>query len=208
MGLLDASIAATFPTVQAPREGMLEPAAKNGTRYVVAVDGLWREITLPWIRVVHKIADADIRLPYGQQRPVLEVLCGPVPKDLRHQFLRDARQAMPHEMAAAMIWNVNSGAWRYEMRVSTEATHAHVRYKEVGLAEGECLVLDLHSHAKFDAFFSKEDDADDAGSMRFSGVIGSLSEDNITSALRLNMLGKTWDANFASDGKLEVDSCR
>jgi PRTRC genetic system protein A len=118
--------------------------------------------------------------------------------------VHDAKAAMPNEMAAAVIWNSNDQSWRYELRENTSATAAHVSYREVQPGDGEFLVLDLHSHGTFGAFFSQEDDRDDMGSMKFSGVIGNLNTGEMTSVLRLNMLGQTWDANLASNGKLEV----
>lgn len=201
---MDATIQGMFPTVIMPREGTLEPATKNGTRYVVAGDGLWREVMLPWVTVMHKIANSDLVLPYGAAEEAVVIKCGPIPSDLRSKFVQDAKAAMPNEMAAAVIWNSNDHSWRYEMRENTTASTAHVDYREVHLGDGEFLVLDLHSHGTFSAFFSQEDDRDDKGSMKFSGVIGNLNSGNMTSVLRLNMLGKTWDANLASNGKLEV----
>lgn len=203
---LDLTIQQTFPTVIAPREGLLAPADKAGTRYVAASDGLWREVTLPWIRVVHKIAASEFRLPYGVVKETVEIEVEAIPKGLRQQFYRDALAAMPNEMASAMIWNSETGAWRYAMRPALSATPVHINYQEVVLDPGEHLVLDLHSHGSIEAFFSAEDDADDAGSMKFSGVIGSLKDDEPSSVMRLSMLGKTWNASFASNGKLEVVS--
>jgi PRTRC genetic system protein A len=201
---MNAVIGSMFPTLVMPREGPLESATKNGTRYVVARDGLWREVTLPWVTVLHKIAHSDFVLPYGPADEAVLVRCGPIPSELRIKFVLDAKAAMPNEMAAALIWISEDQSWRYEQRIGISATAGHVEYQEVQLAEGEYLVLDLHSHGTFPAFFSAEDNRDDAGSMKFSGVIGNLHASAMTAALRLNMLGKIWDANLASDGKLEV----
>jgi len=201
---MDAIIQNMFPLAAMPRECALEPAGKNGTRYLVACDGLWREVTLPWVRVVHKIAHSDARLPYGAATEEVAVLCGPIPSELRLQFVQDAKAAMPNEMAAAMIWHPQDRSWRYERRINTAATAEHVEYREVDLRDGELLVLDLHSHGTFSAYFSQEDDLDDLGSMKFSGVIGNLDLGNMTSVLRLNMLGETWEANLALNGELEV----
>jgi PRTRC genetic system protein A len=201
---MESTIQGMFPTVIMPLEGMLEPATKPGTRYVVARDGLWREVMLPWVTVIHKIAHSDFVLPYGAAEETVVVKCGPIPSELRNKFVQDAKAAMPNEMAAAVIWNSNDHSWRYEKREHTMATAAHVEYREVQLGDGEFLVLDLHSHGTFSAFFSQEDDRDDLGSMKFSGVIGNLNSGNMTSVLRLNMLGQTWDADLASNGKLEV----
>lgn len=201
---MNAAIESMFPTVVMPREGSIAPPTKTGTRYVVARDGLWREVTLPWVTVMHKIAHSDFALPYGAAFEQVVIKCDPIPGHLRSKFVQDAKASMPNEMAAAVIWNSNDRGWRYEMRENTAATPAHIDYREVQLGEGEFLVLDLHSHGTFGAFFSQEDDRDDKGSMKFSGVIGNLNSGAMTSVLRLNMLGQTWDADLASNGKLEV----
>lgn len=204
MRTMDQTILTAFPMLTAPRSGELRLAKQAGTRYVAASDGLWREITLPWIHCIHRIAGSQVALPYGLLREGVQIQSGPIPKNLRQQFVRDAAAACPNEMAAAMIWNQATGAWRYELRESLAAGHAYVNYKEVRLEEGEFLILDLHSHGRYDAYFSNEDDADDAGSMKFSCVIGRLNTESPTTALRLNLLGKIWEANLASDGTLEV----
>ncbi|MFC6281190.1 PRTRC system protein A [Polaromonas aquatica] len=201
---MDAIIQGMFPTVMMPREGMIEPATNNGTRYVVARDGLWREVMLPWVTVLHKIAHSDFMLPYGPAKDTVALKCGPIPSELRSKFVQDAKAAMPNEMAAAVVWNSNDHSWRYEKRENMQATADLVEYHEVQLGDGEYLVLDLHSHGTFSAFFSQKDDQDDMGSMKFSGVIGNLDTGDMTSVLRLNMLGQTWDADLASNGKLEV----
>lgn len=201
---MNTTIQSMFPIVIMPREGRIEPSLRSGTRYVAARDGLWREVTLPWVTVMHKIANSDFQLPYGEAEERFEVKCGPIPSGLRSKFVQDAKAAMPNEMAAAVIWNSNDNSWRYEKRENISATNAHVEYHEVQLGDGEYMVLDLHSHGTFIAFFSNEDDLDDKGSMKFSGVIGNLNTGNMTSVLRLNMLGQTWDADLTSNGKLEV----
>ncbi len=201
---IDETIQNMFPTLAMPREGGLPPASKSGTRYIVARDGLWREVSLPWVTVVHKISNSDFSLPYGAIEESISIKCGAIPAHIRSKFVQDAKAAMPNEMAAAVIWNSKDQSWRYELRENTSATVAHVDYREVQLRDDEFLVLDLHSHGTFEAFFSNEDDRDDAGSMKFSGVIGNLDTREITSVLRLNMLGKTWDADLASQGQLEV----
>lgn len=208
MGAMDQMLAQTFPVALAPREGELEQAEKAGMRYIVAANGLWREVTLPWVRAVHQIAHAELPTPYGAMQECVEIKCAGLPAELRRRFMQDAQAAMPNEMAAAMIWNSQTDAWRYELRQNKVVRPDYVAYQEVTLSEVEFLVLDLHSHGNYPAFFSQEDDRDDHGSMRFSGVVGSLSSGEITSAMRLNLNGKTWDAIIAPNGKLEVVSCK
>lgn len=206
MSTIDSAVQAIFPTVLMPRDGVLPNAENFGTRYVVASDGLWRQITLPWISVLHKIADSEVAIPYGEAKVSIELNIDPIPSELRLALWKDARDAYPNEMAAAYIWNTRKRHWHYQRRESIEAHPGFVHYREVELANDEYLVLDMHSHAKFPAYFSAQDDKDDLGSMRFSGVIGSIA-DTCSTVLRLNMLGKTWSANCASNGILEVQPC-
>lgn len=204
MEAMDLIMQQAFPLIAAPIGGVLQEAEKSGTRYIAAKDGLWREVSLPWIRVVHKIAESSCVLPYGGLVELVDVRCSAIPVALRKEFLAHAMLAMPNEMAAAVIWNQSSDTWRYEARECTDVSQDHVVFNEVRLLEGEHLVLDLHSHGHHEAFFSTEDDHDDAGSMKFSGVVGSLSSGTPTSVMRLNMAGMIWDATLSAGGNLEV----
>jgi PRTRC genetic system protein A len=202
---MDTVIQRMFPLVAMPTKGSLAPSSGAGTRFVVARDGLWREVTLPWIYVLHKISESQYQLPYGvQESDIVKVKCGPIPARIRAKFLEDAQAAMPNEAAAAVIWNSADGSWRYELREAYRATPGRITYCEVQLQQDEFLVLDLHSHGEFEAFFSCTDDEDDRGSMKFSGVLGNIDRQDRTAKFRLNMLGAQWDASVAFNGELEV----
>jgi PRTRC genetic system protein A len=201
---LDSTIQTMFPLLTAPREDVHRAPLHNGTRYIAAQDGLWREVSLPWIFALHRIAHSEFPLPYGTLSEQVSVKCGPIPQELRTRFIQDAKRALPNEMAAALIWNSVDASWRYALRRPLSASSSYVAYNEVELADGEFLVCDLHSHAQFDAFFSAQDDRDDQGSMKFSGVIGKVGSEQLNSTMRLNLLGKSWDGNLAANGQLEV----
>lgn len=201
---LDAAIQTAFPTIVAPKFGAIEPMALNGIRYIVAANGFWREVKLPWLHVCHRVGKIGVQLPYGEVAGRLELLCSSVPMELMAQFKHDAALALPNEMAAALIWNEADDTWRYQERTPLEQTAAFVKYAEAKLEKGEYLVVDLHSHALFEAFFSATDDHDDAGSMRFSGVIGNLDQETQSFCLRLNLAGMAWKAALRMDGTLEV----
>lgn len=202
--MLDAAIQKAFPTIVAPKFGAIEPMALNGVRYIVAANGFWREVKLPWLHVCHRVGKIGVQLPYGEVAGRFELLCSSVPMELVAQFKADAARALPNEMAAALIWNEVTDTWRYQERTPLEQNAAFVKYAEAKLETGEYLVVDLHSHALFEAFFSATDDRDDAGSMRFSGVIGNLDQETQSFCLRLNLAGTAWKAALGMDGTLEV----
>lgn len=201
---LDLAIQKAFPTILAPKFGALQPLAINGVRYIIAANGFWREVKLPWLDVCHRVGSVNLQLPYGEAKGRLELLCSPIPMELMAKFKDDAVRALPNEMAAALIWNEATDTWRYQEREPLEQSAAYVKYAEVKLAQGEHLVVDLHSHALFEAFFSATDDHDDAGSMRFSGVIGNLDQEKRSFCLRLNLAGMAWPAELRMDGTMEV----
>lgn len=204
MNNMDKAILNAFPLVAAPTSEPLPGHTQCGTRYLVGKAGLMREITLPWIRLVHPVAtfDADITLPYGAVESSVEMWCSEVPAELIRQFTADARQALPNEIAAALIWNSTIDEWRYAIRRSLRATPGYVSFEEIRLEDDEHLVVDIHSHGAFGAFFSGTDDRDDFGSMKFSVVLGNLDKPTPSSAIRLCMAGRYFPASINELGVL------
>lgn len=73
----------------------------------------------------------------------------------------------------AMIWIVWNQEKGYHLVVPTQTVGgASARYDWSSLPAGCSIIVDIHSHANFGAFFSGTDNADDVGGIRFSGVIG------------------------------------
>lgn len=186
----------------------LPAAAAPGVRIVVASDGLWREISLPWLYCMHSIAaldNKDVKLPFGALETRFELRCGAVPASLLQEFRRMAAQAAPNEVAAALVWNDVTGQWRLAPRPSLFASAARVIYLEAKLGENEHLVVDIHSHADTPAFFSAADNADDRYGMKIAMVLGNVRGD-ITSAARLCLLGAIWPVAIDGNGVMEVQS--
>lgn len=206
MNNMDKAILTAFPLVAVPTAEPLQAHNEPGIRYLVAKSGLMREINLPWMRLVHPVAtcDSSIKPPYGEMQSSVELWCSKVPPELIRQFTADARAAMPHEIAAALIWNATVDTWRYEVRKSRVATSSYVAFDEVRLERDEHLVVDIHSHGLHGAFFSKTDDRDDRGSMKFSVVLGNLDKPTPSSAIRLCMAGLYLPASINELGVLEV----
>lgn len=204
MSFLDKAILETFPFTAVPPSGQVLPAAASGTRFLAAHDGLWREITLPWIRLVHKVGTTSMKLPYGAIEQSVEFPCGPVPLGLIDDFCDQARASAPAEIAAAVTWSELSNEWTLRYRHARSSSAAHIEYDEVRLAEGEHLVLDVHSHGHHPAFFSAQDDHDDMGAMKVSLVVGNCTEPRRTARMRLCMAGFVQPARLDVSGQLEV----
>ncbi|HEX2543447.1 MAG TPA: PRTRC system protein A [Ramlibacter sp.] len=204
MTSLDAAVQTAFPVLAVPASGALCAPAACGTRYLVGRDGVSRETWLPWIRVCELVAPSALTLPYGRVQDAVEFRCGPIPDRVLREFMHHAKKALPNEMAGALLWNASDDSWRYLTRPSCEASGAHVRYQEVRPQPGEHLVVDLHSHGLHSAFFSEEDDADDAGAMKVSLVLGNVDQLRPTSRMRLCMASVVRTAYLRADGRLAV----
>lgn len=186
---MDAAIATSFPLVAATHDEPLADPAANGMRYIAGQTGLWREVKLPWVRLRHRIATTQFKLPYADVDSLLEFTCGPMPTSLVREFLSEARDASPKEMAGVFLWNEDTDGWRYERRHGNHVTEDYISYTEVRPREGEHIVIDVHSHGLHPAFFSQQDNDDDLGSMKVSLVLGNVDRPTPSSLLRLCMAG-------------------
>lgn len=204
MNNMDEALLRAFPLLAAAVSEEQQPAADFGTRYLVGRHGVSREITLPWIRFCRLIARSALALPYGVVDDAVEFRCGPIPVAVIHKFVADAKQAQPLEVAGVFLWKQTDDSWRYVRRNSTSVSGAHVEYQEVRPEDGEHLVVDVHSHGRHAAFFSAEDNADDAGAMKVSLVLGNLDQERPTSKMRLCMAGLVEPAYLNGDGHLGV----
>lgn len=166
------------PTVMVPSFESFSAIAlgANGHRFLAARDGLHIEVKRPWLHLVQPIAAAPIRLPYGEVPQLLLVAFGKIPRDMLARFVGDARKLSPHEHAALIIWNANTESLEYRDVDVQEFSRSEVRYNRPRLQAHESLAIDLHSHGELGAFFSSQDDEDDAGEVKISVVVGGLRE--------------------------------
>jgi len=204
MSNMDEALLKAFPLLPASASGQQQPAADFGTRYLVGRYGVSREVTLPWIRACQLIAPSALTLPYGVVPDAVEFRCGPIPGAVVREFVADAKSAYPLEIAGVFLWNEAEDNWRYARREATTASGSHIEYEEVRAGDGEHIVVDVHSHGLHTAFFSAEDDADDAGAMKVSLVLGNLDQERPTSKMRLCMAGLVRPAYLNGDGRLGV----
>jgi proteasome lid subunit RPN8/RPN11 len=91
----------------------------------------------------------------------------------------------------AMIWVLWSQDRGYFLHVpNQEVGHASARYDWASVPEGASVIVDIHSHADFSAFFSGTDDRDDANGIRYSGVIGHNNTASPSMVWRFNNGGQ------------------
>lgn len=173
-----------------PRFGDPEPMPRNSHRYIAAEDGLWLQLHRPWLHTQHPIAPSELQLPYGPVSPNTqytfdreELLA------IIRMFIQDARDARPNEAAAWAIWDANDNRLHYRPLTPDHASPGSISYQCPVLNDYESLAIDLHSHGDLPAFWSGTDDADDAGEVKLSVVVGQVNDTLPAVRIRLCLLG-------------------
>lgn len=187
----DIALQRSCPSVCIPRFGQLERPATNGERVLVGSNGTFLEVTRSWGYFIRRIAafESSVALPYGEGTAFQQLAVDKLPRDLFEQFNEHARTNSHVEVGAAILWNEHTGKCRLALSESLAAGPGHLTYKLADLAEGEHLLVDCHSHARFSAGFSKQDNADDQHNVKFAYVIGNCDRTVPTYALRLCLKG-------------------
>lgn len=184
--ILDQVASANFTFVAALHAQPLAEPTKCGERFVLAKSALYREVRLPWLYSCLKIATINgLPTPYGDTSEVVRFDFTPPPAELWRQFREEACKALPNECAALFIWNTESGSWRLAMRTATHVGPAHIDYVEPTLGDDELAVIDVHSHGKAPAYFSRKDYEDDYGGIKIAAVFGRVGSETPNIALRL-----------------------
>lgn len=180
------------PILPAPNFGELAPLERPGHRYIACHDRIMIEVVRPWLRLVWPVStqgELSPGLPYGAVDQVVS-LAFKIPRELLQRFTDEARGVLPAEHAAWIVWDAREGRLKYRTVAITAAAAGRVTYDRPQLEAHESLAIDLHSHGAAPAFFSAQDDEDDAGEVKIAGVVGSLGTDPVASwAFRLCALG-------------------
>lgn len=197
----DVSLA--YPVVCVNQDGSIAAAQGDGIRYILARQGLFREVTSSWMTCRHHISTASLTLPFGQAVESLQLKCSLPPHDVWKDFVLQARADLPNEAAAQLVWNEVSGKWRCAMRGSSHASPGRIDYLNPKLQDDEVAVIDVHSHGHGRAFFSGTDDNDDRGSFKIAAVFGRVGTEPEL-LLRLVMGDAFWPITMTSDGQFEI----
>ena len=94
----------------------------------------------------------------------------------------------------AMIWILWNSEKGYFLHVPNQiVSKASASYDWSGLPPNSSIIVDIHSHADFGAFFSGTDNADDSNTIRYSGVIGNNTSPQQSYKWRFNYYDKKYD---------------
>lgn len=178
-----------FPVLPVPKLGTFEEMDREGHRYLTAADGLWIEVRTAWLYFRQKIGASSVAIPYGTVTPEIRFLCPPIPKTLFEDFVTASREANPNEIAAQIIWSRETEEFRLQLLDYTSNGPGHIDYLTPEYGVGEMMVVDLHSHGHFNAFFSKKDNVDDAGQIKVAAVVGHCDRAHQKIDMRLCVLG-------------------
>ena len=187
--MLDRVVANRHPILGMPHTATaFEPLQRPGNRYLLGAQGLYAEVRRAWLYARFLIAPVDT--PYGAVQPMLRSRYRPSPQELE-QFTEQAKAAGQLETAAWVIWDQNTEKTRYVALQARQADSVSLVVDRPALAQGEHLVLDLHSHHVMDPAFSRTDDEDDLQSreIKFAAVLGRIDQTQPEWAFRLCVEG-------------------
>ena len=160
------------PTLMQPVFGEKLPPPEFGKhRFVVGHDGLYFEAQNSVIAVRQRVAKASVRLPYGEvDQCGIQLLNGKIPYAILGEALLKAHQACPNEWAGLVVWDSDGKRYALAEPELVSAGNSHVSYRNA-LPDNLTVVVDLHSHGFFEAFFSETDDQSDLGGFYIAGVL-------------------------------------
>lgn len=141
---LDQYIDATSP-VRAVSHGSHEPLREAGHRYLVAREGLFVEVSRPWLHAVLPAGASAVPLPFGSANALRRVTlrCGPLPARLLAQFVEQALKALPNECGAWIVWNEHTHSFELLEVEAICATAERLAYLRPNLDPGCHLVVKL-----------------------------------------------------------------
>ncbi len=185
----DIALQQSCPCVSMPMFGSL-PALTAGQRMVLACNGVFLQMRTPWLDCTTRVGHLADRLPlpYGLVHERVAFDFGAIPIRLLERFIGLAREALPDEVAGALIYDERLRSLSLRRHADLDAGRGHVHYRIDDLREGEMLAVDLHSHGLHEAFWSAEDDRADNG-VRVCGVFGNLDRPRPTARFRLVLNG-------------------
>lgn len=186
----DLALQLSCPVTSMPMFSPLIPLEHNGERVIIARNGTFLEVRRPWVRIVTQVGSAlSTTVPFGSVDEVVEYTAGKLPRALLGKFVTWAQEQSNVEIGAVITWNETTGEYLLRRSKSNHATSGSLEYELPGLAEGEHIVVDCHSHSRYRAFFSEVDDSDDCHAVKFAFVVGNCEKTNPTTKARLCVRG-------------------
>jgi PRTRC genetic system protein A len=156
--LRDHAVCMATPLVPMPRFGALEALEAGQKRLLAGANGLYLEVKSPALHACVQLS--EVPTPYGEVAPFLRLTGGRVPRARLLEFVHAACASPDTEIARGLEWRADAGYGWVTPRVQSQSG-GHITYVD---GFDDCrLVVDAHSHARYDAFFSGADDESDLG---------------------------------------------
>lgn len=191
MHMLDANIQSLAPMIMVPHFEALPAIEPNSHRYLAASDGIYIEVSRPWIHGVFRTGSV-LRLPYGKLNPHCDLkITGDHIKTGLQRFMATAEETPCLECAAWLLYSVDEQALTgYFQPPTVSQTEDSISYRRPIAQPALLPVIDCHSHGSFVAYFSRQDDADDLeDDLKISVVFGNLNRGTVSVAARVVGLG-------------------
>ncbi|HEY4295694.1 MAG TPA: PRTRC system protein A, partial [Paraburkholderia sp.] len=178
---LDVALFDSAPTVAVPKHAEFAPLLEVGHRFLMTAEGVFVEVRRPWLHVIQQLSkhnETGPRPPYGLIMPKIELAFGRLGVALPfvQAFAEEAQSALPNEHAAWIVWDNDKQELAYKALHVSAASPGAITFERPELQPHESLAIDLHSHGAAAAFFSAQDDSDDAGEVKISAVLGGLGD--------------------------------
>lgn len=166
----DAILFSQTPLLPMPRFGTLPPLEVGRRRYIVAADGLYLQARSRAMFVTCRLAEAIT--PFGELQPRIDLVDGLIPHALFAQVVRHALTHSPNEGACLIHWNPDTRGYELTIPEIVDCGQGHITYR-TGMIDQDLLVLDVHTHGRYPAFFSSVDDqSDERHGCYFASVLG------------------------------------
>lgn len=180
--MIDQVIAQERPVLGATHTKPLPDLEQGQTRYVLGRDGLYLESRPCWGWCCVQLWEATRPTPYAPVRTGVSLNRGPIPREMLQRIRSDAIRRLPDEYAGFVL--LDSEGYRYVECDSPDRSPGHIRYERPA-----DVVLDVHSHACGNAYFSATDMADMAGGVFLAMVLGHVGEPTMHAVCALAVEG-------------------
>ncbi len=180
---LDASLQSELPLIEVGIYTPFEPLNEPGARLLLTATGLMLESCNGVFHAITPLGTytATVRLPYGKVTTGVTTLDKEAATQLyayAREFLAVAAKHAPLETIMLVV--KGPGRPMRCIHPALNQTNASLDYQDwVHMEEGEHVILDIHSHGAYEAFFSSTDNDDDGrfrGHLKTSCVIGHADQ--------------------------------
>lgn len=185
----DVALQKSCPVMPVPRFTPFQPLNEPGERILVASNGTFIEIKRKWGYFIRNVGAIATTVPFGQVQPATVLHTTKLPTALLERFVAMAKADCDVEIGASIVWDEATAEFTLLRSVSIESGPGNLMYQLPPLEPTQHIVIDCHSHAHYNAYFSKTDDMDDAHAVRFSFVVGNCNQVEHTTSMRLCVKG-------------------